>query len=236
MTRAFLFLACVLGATPLAAQPNAVDPRSIADRAPVRRLEIAAGGLWLGGASLGEGDAALLSNGTGATPTPYRLFTTHGRFAGAPGIEARVGVALSRTWSVEASVVFARPEVRTAVSGDVEQAAALTARERIDQYFIDVGMVRHLRRWTFGGRAVPFLAAGAGYLRQLHQDRYLVESGQVYRAGGGMTFWLHARDHGVGRAVALRLDGRAHVPRGALRVARPTRVHPAVSGTVVVVF
>ncbi len=221
--------------TPATAQ-QAVAADDLLDRLPVHRIEVAAAGLWLSGASLGSSDASLRTNQTGATTAPYRLFDQKSRLGSAAGLEARVGVSLSRAWSIEGAFMFSRPQVRTALSDDVEGTSPLTARDRIDQYVVDGGVTRHLRRWRVAGHGVPFLSAGVGYLRQLHQGQYLIETGQIYRAGGGLAWWLASRNRGFGRAAALRVDGRVYVPRGGFEFERRTRVHGAIGASILVVF
>ncbi len=209
---------------------------TLADLPPVHRLAFAVGGLWLGGASLGAGEARLRGNQSGGAPPPYVLFGETSRLQPATGVQAEVGIALTRAWAIEGSFVYTRPQLRISVSSDVEGAAPVIARDRIDQYVIDAGVKRHLRRWTFRGRFVPFIAAGAGYLRQLHQGLFLIETGTIYRVGGGLTWWLSARDRGFLRATALRLDGRVYAPHGGFEYSHRARVHPAFSASAVLVF
>jgi hypothetical protein len=58
----------------------------------------------------------------------------------------------------------------------------------------------------------PFVAAGAGYLRQLHEERTLVETGQVYYVGRpapGISFWaVRARAARWGLRGDVRLAWR----------------------------
>ncbi len=219
-----------------AAGPQASPPAPVADRTPVHRLEVSVGGLWLGGASLGAADATLRGNQSGGTPPPYVLFRETRRFQPAGGVEARLGLALTRAWSIEGALVFARPQVRTSVFADVEGAAPVVARGRLDQYIIDAGVRWELRRWWFARRAVPFVAGGAGHLRQVHEGQFLIETGRIYRVGGGLIWWLSARDAGFIRGTALRVDGRVYLPHGGVRFQSRTRVRPAVGMGAVIVF
>ncbi len=57
-----------------------------------------------------------------------------------------------------------------------------------------------LTRWRFGARGAPFLSGGAGYLRALHEDRILVDTGALWFAGGGVDLF---------GSTGLRLDARA---------------------------
>jgi hypothetical protein len=107
--------------------------------------------------------------------------------------------------------------------------------ERIDQYFIDAGalfMIEELRL----GRMVPFAAAGAGYLRQLHEGQTVVDHGQVYHAGGGLKYWLLSRASGVVRTAGIRGDARAYFLRAGVAFEDRPRPHMAISGSVFVGF
>jgi len=103
-----------------------------ADERSVHRLEGTVGGLWLGGAGLGSSTAALRANTTGP-PAPFTLFTTESRSGGAPALDARVGYGLTKRITAELGLVFSRPELRTHVSNDVENAPALTEPESVHQ-------------------------------------------------------------------------------------------------------
>jgi hypothetical protein len=96
----------------------------------------------------------------------------------------------------------------------------------------DGAVVAHLGGLAFaGGRGVPFLRAGAGYLRELYEDNVLVETGRAYHAGGGLTLWF-----GDGRRIALRADGRVYVFDGGADLETGTRVAPAGGASLVVAF
>jgi len=201
---------------------------------PAHRIEGTVGGVWLGGAGLGSTNATLRANGT--TPTPFTLFTTESRFGSAPGLDARVSYGLTRRIAVEAGLVFSRPEVRTRISNDVENAPPITVAESIEQYFVDGSVVLLLDRFAPGDRTVPFVAGGAGYLRQLHEGLTLVESGSVYHVGGGLKHWLLLRDRGFMRGVGIRVDGRLYVLVKGIELADRARRHGAVSGLLFVTF
>lgn len=213
------------------AAPAAAQSR---DERPQHRLEASAGGFWIGGASMGEMDADLRANQVPAAP--FTLFTTSSRMAATSGFDARLGFWLTRSIAVEAGFGFTKPELRTRISGDVEDAPALTASERIDQYVIDVNGVWLIDALTIGRRAVPFVSGGAGYLRQLHEGRTLVETGQAYNVGGGLRYWLLLRDAGFVRALGVRADARLYVLVNGIRLEDRPRSHGAISGSVFFTF
>ena len=196
------------------------------------RFEASFGGLWIGGAALGSTQADLRSNNV--TPTPFRLFTAETEARSAPGLDARVGYWLTPSLLAEAGFVRARPELSTAISADAEGAAALTVAERIDQYFIDANVVWLLDSFRFGG-TVPFVSGGAGYLRQLHEGRTLVETGQVYQVGAGIRHPLLTAGGWV-RSLGLRVHGRVYVLRDGVQLEDNARTHGAITGAVYVTF
>jgi hypothetical protein len=199
---------------------------------PVRhRPEVAIAGGWLAGAALGDGDANLRTR----EGDDSRLFSTSSRFAGAPGLELRVGLPLTRRYAVEGRVGFVHPEMRTAIAADAEGAPAVTVAERIDQYTVEGAVVMMLDGWSVG-RLVPFASGGAGYLRQLHEGQTLVEEGIVYHAGGGVKHPLFARPNGWVRGAGLRGDVRLSVLTGGIDLDAGARTHASVSGSVYVTF
>jgi hypothetical protein len=200
---------------------------------PAHRMEVSVGGLFLGGAGLGSETAELRANRT--PPAPFTLFTTDTRIVGVPGFDGRVGFWLTPSVVVEGGFVYAHPRIRTHVSGDIEGGEAIDLDDRLDQYFFDASGSLMLDRWTFLG-FVPFVEGGGGYLRQLHEGRTLVETGQVYHAGGGLRRWLRTRDSGFIRGLGLRVDGRAYVLRNGFSLDESPRSHGAISGAVVVLF
>jgi hypothetical protein len=197
------------------------------------RFEVSVGGMWLGGTEVGTTQAELRANNV--TPTPFRLFSADTRAAAAPGWEARIGYWLTPSIAVDGGVTRIRPELRTRISADAEGAAALTAAEHLDQYFIDARVVWLLEKFRFRRHTVPFVSGGVGYLRQLHEGRTLVETGQVYQAGGGIRQQLWT-DVGWFRAVGVRFDGRVYVLVDGVGLEDHAKTHGAVTGAVFVTF
>jgi len=211
----------------LAASPGVFA--QTADDAHVHRFEVAAGGLWLGSADLGAEDADLRANRTPSAP--FRLFSTDTRADSASGFDGHIGYWLTRSLAVEAGFVFSRPALSTRVTGDAEGAPALAVEEKLDQYFIDAGVVWLIERLRIGQKTVPFVSGGAGYLRQLHEGQTLIETGQVYHVGGGVRYWLRqnprARIHGMG----VRIEGRAYILSSGVQFEERGRTHGALSAS-----
>lgn len=170
------------------------------------RFEVAAGTRWIGPTRLGILDATE----TGRGGARFRLFSTESDLEAAVGPEVRVGVRLTRLLQAEASLFYSTAQLSTTISSDVEGGGPATATESVTQFLIEGAIVAHLTRWRLGRQGVPYLAAGAGYLRQLHEQT-LIETGQSYHVGGGLNYLLKAWGGRGAKAVGVRADARAGV-------------------------
>jgi hypothetical protein len=207
--------------------------QSPADSRPVRRLEVSVGPSLFGGAALGEADANLRANSVGRDP--FRLFATESHLSRAPGLEIRAAVALTRRYAVESTFSMGNPELRTSISSDAEGAPPLVIAERIDRYLVDAGLVVVLDELRVGP-LVPVVSAGAGYARQLHEGRTLIENGYFAHIGGGLRHWLLTRTQGLLKGAGLRGDARLVIVNGAVSLDDGSRTHGAISGGLFVVF
>lgn len=205
-----------------------------ADERPLRRLEVEMGGGLIGGAAAGEADATLLANDP--VRRPLTLFETTTRIGPAPAFHVRLGAALSRRITIEGGVVLSRPELRLSTSGDAESGPSLTIVERIDQYFFEGSVLILIDEARLGGRTVPFVAAGGGYLRQLHEGQTIIEHGVLFHAGGGLKHWFLARSQGALRGAGMRADARVYILRDNIAIEDRPRPHGAVSGSLFLVF
>ena len=197
------------------------------------RIEVAGGGGWFGGGALGTRDANLRANST--TSSPYRLFATDTQFGAAPVLEARVSLALSRRLAVEGRLGYSRPELRTTISSDAEQGNAITAVERMDQYMVDASVLLMLGRLGTGN-LVPFVAAGGGYLRQLHEGQTLIDEGHSYHVGGGIKRRLITNDRGFVKSAGVRGDVRMYLLSGGAGFDTDTHSRIAATGSFFVGF
>ena len=78
---------------------------------------------------------------------------------------------------------------------------------------------------------MPFASAGGGYLRQLYEDRVLVETGRTVYAGGGVK-WRSRPVYGQTRwrdCLGLRTDVRLVWRHGGATL--DERWHPALTVT-----
>lgn len=204
------------------------------DVPPVRRLEVDAGAGWLGGTDLGATDATLRTPSR-ATDT-VRLFSLDSRFAAASTFHVRAGLAVNRRFGIEGGLTVSHPELQASVSDDAEAAPPITVAERIDQYSVDASVIVLIRELGLGGRTIPFVTAGAGYLRQLHEGRTVVEQGHAVHAGGGVKHRLLARSTGLLRGAGLRADVRMYFMSGAVEFEESPKPRTAVSGSFFVTF
>lgn len=195
------------------------------------RIEVAVGLAIVGGAALG-GDEANLRTRAG---TDFTLFRAESRFGAARALEVRAGIALTPRYALEVRGGLSHPELQTSISGDVEGAPDITLIERIDQYVVDASFIALLDGLRIGP-VVPFAAAGAGYLRQLHEGLTLVEQGTAYHLGGGARHRLFNRASGLLKAAGIRGDARLYFLSGGIALRDRPRPHVGVSGSFFVVF
>ncbi len=201
-------------------------PASAQPREP--RFELSAGGLFAGGYDLTGASANLVRNQSGGGD--FAIFNTDTRAESAPGFEVRAGWRLTPRFTVEGGLVVGRPRLASRLSGDVEGAPDVTISEDLSQYIIDASVTAALGSFS-GGRIVPFVRAGAGHLRELHEDNTLLETGQAYHAGGGLTAWLGER-----RRLGLRIDGRMYFLRGGIDFGKSSRTVTTGGGALVFAF
>jgi hypothetical protein len=213
MTRLTLVLACL-------------SAWMIADVAQAQ-VTINGGVGWSGGYDIGGSTAQLRTNAPGSTTPPFRLFDVDSRMSPSPGGEVRVGVALPRDFTLEGGVLFARRRLAFRISGDPETTAQQLGGETLQHYVFDAGLLWELplRRAT---RVRMFAGGGAGFLRQLHQDRTLVETGEIYYAGGGARYWLRGLPDSS-RSLGLRGDVRFNLRRNGIDFDDRMRMYPTVS-------
>ena len=192
------------------------------------------GGLgWSGGYGIGDSTAQLRTNATGTTPPPFTLFNVDSRIGPAPGGEVRVGVGVSRRLAIEGGVLFARRRLSFSISGDPESTAQDVDGESVQHFVFDGGLLWELPV-ARQSRFRTFATGGAGYVRQLHQDRTLVESGQVFYLGGAVRYWLRGTADSS-RSLGLRGDVRLNLRRNGIDFENETRTYPTVSLSVFLV-
>jgi hypothetical protein len=193
--------------------------------------EIGGGGVFVGGYDLGERTAELTPN-TG-TSTPVSLFTTDNKVLPVFGVQARVGYVVSTAVVIEAGFRFTQPVYEVRVTGDFENAPNTTIEEKLSEYVFDGSAVWHFTGAAFAdGRAVPFVFAGAGYIRELHDQDALVEEGFEYHAGLGLKWWFNESRRGFG----IRGDVGISIRDGAFDFEDGRRIVPVAGGSLIYRF
>ena len=206
---------------------------AIAQPGPSRsRVEIGAGLLWAGSIPLG----ARAATETTASGGSSALFSTTSELAGVAGLDGRIGIRVTNSLVLEGQVSYLKPELRVAVSADAEGAAAVTAVEAIQQLTIGGRALFYIpgRRWS--PRFAPFAMAGGGYLRQLHEQATLVQTGRFYQFGGGVSALLVSRSHFHTRGAGVRFDVSALVRSGGAAFDGGSQTSPAAGASAFVRF
>jgi hypothetical protein len=183
------------------------------------RMALAVGGGFLGGSGLGTADADL----RGRSNQPFQLFATSSRIGRSVPLEVRLDFLLGPRYVFEIRGGWARPELETSVSADVEGAPPLTLVERVDQYTLDFGLRMNLgeaRRRSLQ----PFVSGGAGYVGAVHEGLTLLENGLSFRGGGGFTYPLVVQRSGRVKGLGVRADAALIVMTSGLATeSGPTR-------------
>jgi hypothetical protein len=184
-------------------------------------LEVSVGGLWVGHQVLGTNDA----NETTPDGGSLKIFTTSSDLASVAGLEGRIAVRLMRSLEAEVEASYGTPRLKITISSDIENAPAVTAIEPVRQFTVGAGVVWYVPFRSWRERLAPFVTAGGGHLRQIHEERIFVETGQFYQVGGGVKYLLFASPRGFINAIGARVDVRAVVRR--MGVAFDDRAHAA---------
>jgi hypothetical protein len=199
MIRRVMFLMTLWMAAPAAASAqytnlNVPRPGSI---------EVGATAIWTNGRDAAPASATETSNPAVSTD-PLTLFRADSRVKPSTGVEAQVGVYLSRAFEAEASVSVSRPVLSVHLTSDFEGATDTTAEETLTHYLIGGSALYHFGR----GRLRPFLLGGASYLRQLDEGAADLQIGAELHAGGGIKYWFGRGRHRSGLRVDARISSR----------------------------
>lgn len=192
--------------------------------------EVGGAATWTRGFSGVDRTAELTRNGELAGG--FDLFTTDSRIGGGAGAGATLAFYLSRTVALEAGGRYSRPRLAVRLSGDAEDAAAVTAEETLTRYVFTGSVVLHLRRAAVAPRAVPFVAAGAGYIRELHQGNELIETGTEFHAAAGFKYWFGA----ARRRVGVRGEAGLSVRDGGFDFKDERRMLPMAAASLIYLF
>lgn len=195
------------------------------------RLEVtASGGRW-GGYDLGERRPAI-TGPQAPSGSPVTLFDADVSVQSGAAAEVRIGWRLLRRIYAEATGGLGANDVRVRVSEDIEQAPDETIASRLTQITIEGGaLVEVVRLGAVGGELVPFVTGGAGYLRQVHEDRVLIETGQTVYGGAGVKWRARAaKPKGLLQRLVVRGDVRLVSRSGGADIDESRRSYITVSG------
>lgn len=214
----------LLGAAALAAAPPA---------AAQPRLDVTVSGAWWTGYELGARRASL-TGPQAPTGSLVTLFDSDVSILPGPGAELRLGWRVFRGVYAEATGGLGVNAVEARIDDDIEAAPAITVSSTMTQITIEGGALIELPavRWQ-AGQLVPFLDGGAGYLRQLHEKRVLVETGRTLYAGAGVK-WRSAaaRPRGLVQRLVVRGDARLVSRSGGVGIDDERHTYVTVSGGV----
>lgn len=195
-------------------------------------VEAGGGIVWTGAFDQGSASAEETRNST-TDPAPFVLFTAKSRTQSVTGAQARVGMYLTREVSVEAGLEYGRPTLDTQVGDDAELAETVVATERLTRIVVDGSAVVHLSGLSFHrGAGMPFLRAGIGYLRELHEKNEVIETGNEYHVGGGVKVWFGQGKHRVG----FRADAGLSFRKGGADTPDTKRTVPTTAASLMYLF
>ncbi len=195
-------------------------------------VEISGGAVWSGGYDFGSASAEETRN-TGTGTGPFVLFSASSTADPSVGLQGRLGVYLASSVSVEGGIFVARPDISTQLTADAESAPDLTATETLTRLVIDGSVLFHLTGASFGGgKGVPFVIGGGGYLRDAHEKNEVIETGHEFHVGGGVHYWFGEGKHRFG----VRADAAVSWRSGGAGGADTTRTVPMVAGSIAYLF
>lgn len=180
---------------------------------------------WLGPVPLGSSSATL------TTPGGNRLtvFNASSRFAPGLGVDVQIGRPLARRLAFEVSTSWARVDLETAITDDVEDVADVRLINRASRVSAEGAVL-----FTLAGhdRRVLYALAGGGWMREMPSGVMIGTDGAVGKVGAGMKYWWRRPGQmrpGGARAVGLRVEARAvSRSRGVSVGASRVRVAPGV--------
>lgn len=203
---------------------------AVAQQAPALRpghFTLGAAVVRAGTYDIGDATAQLTGNAPGVSPPPFTLFQARSRLTAATLPEFTLGFAFTRRLALEAGASLSSPRVAVAISGDQEAPAQELPGEQLEQYQFEAALTWQVPM-RIHRRIAPFAIVGGGYLRQLHEGRTVVETGEVYFAGAGARYWLRGAS-GRSLAFGIRGDARLNVRRRGIDFENLTRSYPSLS-------
>lgn len=210
------------------AKPRPMVQRDGPELRPMR-LTISGGLVTSGGFPIGDLNAQIRRNAQGTTPPPFTLFRAESEIERALGADVRLALALTRTLALEVGGSYSQPRLGITISQDNELDGGATVSEELSHWTFDVSGVYQLSAIRLGARARPYVIAGAGYIRQLHEGRVLAETGQTVHAGAGVRYWFRGATRGRTRPLGARAEVRINYRTGAIDFEDKARTYPTFS-------
>jgi hypothetical protein len=201
------------------------------DTPHVGSWEISGGVVWTGGVTGPTSTAELTRNGE--ADGGFDLFTADGEMNGRMGAGAKIAVFVSSSVAVEGGIRFSQPVVSYRLSADAEEASDITAQENLTRYVFTGSLLVHLRRMSPGVSAVPFVAGGAGYVRDLHQGNELLETGKEFHGLVGLKYWFNST---APARLGIRCEAGVSMMDGGFDFSDKSRVVPIASASLVYLF
>jgi hypothetical protein len=195
------------------------------------RLEItASGGRWAG-YHLGTVGPSITGPQAPAG-SPVLLLNSDVAVRPGAAAEVRVGWRVWRRLYAEATGGLGRNTIEARIRDDIEHAPALTVSAALTQVTVEGGALAELAAVPLPvGKLVVFGAGGGGYLRQVHEDRLLVETGSTAYVGGGAKWrTAAARPKGLVHRLFVRGDVRLVSRKGGVDIQNVRRTYITVSG------
>ena len=181
-------------------------------------VEFSGGGLWTAGQSLSSVPASMTPN-PGGGQSSFELFTGEPRIGHAFGGQALLAVYLTRSLALEGGFQYSRPTLEVELADDFEDAPNVTASSTINSYLFTGSLVYH---FTTRGNTVPFIAGGAGHIRDAAAGNEVVETGIEYHGTVGVKSWF-----GRVRKWGWRAEAGISVRDGGLSFEDDVRIAPA---------
>lgn len=180
-----------------------------------------------------ESRAVAVGTTTPAGSTLFRTETTLGRGVGGDLV---VLLPLTRSLALDVRATAGRRTLTTRLGADAEGATGTAASEQVTEVEIGGRASWLLPAGPWPKRLRPFVAAGGAYLRQLHEDRVLVETGTAWRADLGTHVWLRGGRGGRGPALGVTAEVGWHWRAGGITTVDGARSSPAATARLFVGF
>lgn len=219
MTRALWLcvIATLSAAAPALGQTtSSTGPRTLLD----------VGAVFVGGASAGTSSA----NYTAPDGSQVPLFSLDKSIGPAIGVNSHLTIRISSRVALEVNALWARPELRTKLSGDSDGADNATATQSVDRFVVGGGASLRLAQV---GRWHTFARGSFGWLRELSDDQSLYQDGWNAQVGGGANFqWKEKRGHF--RPYGIRTEVWLDVRHGGIAFSdKPRLLSPAFSAALI---